>query len=676
MRIALLIAVCLVPLTALAKDDGPSQSALIWARDAVAARLDEDPVQAEDFPEGLDWLNVRRPLSLERDLKQKIVLLDFWTYCCINCIHVLPDLEYLEKKYADKGLAVVGVHSAKFPNEKGKRQIREAIRRYEIHHPVVNDNEFAVWRSYGARAWPTFALVAPGGVYVGRLSGEGRREELEALILALLERFEGKLDTKPLPLRLESSTRASAQLAYPGKVAIASDGSRAWISDSNHNRIVEVGLDGRFRRAFGDGTRGLVDGPAGKARFFRPQGLAEHQGALYVCDTANHVLRRIDLETGAVTTVAGTGAKGNHYALLSRKAYGPWPGKETDLSSPWDILFVNGTGYVCMAGSHTLWTFDPKANTVAHFAGDGSERRLDHEDLRKAAFAQPSGITWDGKHLYIADSESSAIVRVGLTKGVKTLAGASEDPKDLFHHGDVDGAGKGRRFQHPMHVLFHRGTLYVADAYNHKIKTVDRATGEVRTLLGRGSAGLDDVFRGERFSEPSGLAAWEGGLFVADTNNHVLRRVTLAESKVRTVKLAGIPIPRAQAKAGGVGRIWPELPGTVYPPPIEQTVTAGKAIQATMTLAMPPGWKLTEGAPSMLRVRMGAKLIDKAVSGAVTVFEIPALPAGRHQLDVRLLYYVCQDDGACRVRSVDFTLRLEAKDGGPGRLGLSDAFEP
>ena len=674
MRTRFVVALCLLPAVAWA-DEGPSVSALDWAHKTVAERL-KDPLRAEDFPADAEWLNVRAPLSLAKELKGKIVLLDFWTYCCVNCMHVLPDLEYLETKYAAQGLAVVGVHSAKFTNEKGTRQIREAIRRYEIHHPVVNDADFAVWRSYGARSWPTFALVGPDGTYVGRLSGEGKREELEALIIALLETFAGKIDTKPLPLRLETSTRASGPLAYPGKIATSPDGQRLWIADSNHHRILEVDGEGRFLRTFGDGERGLEDGPAATARFFRPQGLAVHEGALYVCDTENHALRRIDLASGVVTTVAGTGKQGNHYSLIREQGHGPWPGAKTDLNSPWDLVFVQGIAYVCMAGSHTLWTFDPKAGTVAHFAGDATERRLDAKALFEAAFAQPSGITWDGSHLYVADSESSSIVRVGLKEGVETLAGGSEDPKDLFNFGDVDGAGLGKRFQHPLAVLFHAGTLYVADSYNHKIKTVDRESGQVRTLIGMGGIGNTDVFRGESFSEPSGLAVQGEVLLVADTNNHVIRRIDVKRIMASTLKLEGIPIPQAHAKAGGIADVWPELADTVYPPVVELVVKPDVSVPLTMNLQLPLGWKLTEGAPSALRLRLGTKLEDTPVEGPRTAIRLPALPAGRHDLYVRLLYYVCQDQGACRVRSVDYTLRVEAKPSGAEQVALSDAFEP
>jgi len=660
MRLALLLTLCLVPAIAFAEDDGPSAATLAWARETIAERMN-DPLRAEDFPADLVWLNVRAPLSLAKELKGKVVLLDFWTYCCINCMHVLPDLEYLETKYADKGLAVVGVHSAKFTNERGTQQIREAIRRYEIRHPVVNDRDFAVWRAYGARSWPSFAILAPDGTYVGRLSGEGRREELEALIVALLETFAGKVDTKPLPVRLESTTRPSGPLAYPGKIAVAADGARLWIADSNHNRIVETDAQGKFLRAFGDGERGLRDGAAREARFFRPQGLAVEGGALYVCDTENHALRRVDLASGAVTTVAGTGRQGDHYALIRKGGHGPWPGAKTDLSSPWDIAFVRGTGYVCMAGSHTLWTFDPKRGTVAHFAGDATERRLDAKDLLQAAFAQPSGITWDGSHLYVADSESSSIVRVGLQGGVETIAGGSEDPKDLFHFGDEDGMGLGRRFQHPLAVLFHAGKLYVADSYNHKLKILDRETTEVTTLS-------------DGYAEPGGLAAWDGRLFVADTNDHAIRTVDLDGKRV-TLDLQGVPIPQSHVRQGGIAGDWPKLPGTAFLPRRDVRVGGGAGASVTVSLDLPLGWKLTPGAPSALRFEIGQDVVDMAIAGSTTTLRIPRREAGTLGGVLRLLYYVCQEEGTCRVRSAEIPLTIEVVEGAATPT-IRDVFEP
>jgi thiol-disulfide isomerase/thioredoxin len=684
MRASVLLAVLLlgVPFAARAGDDLPADL-LDWARRTVAERLPDAP-PAPDFPADRTWLNVAHPLSLAKDLKGKVVLLDFWTYCCINCMHVLPDLEHLEARYGDKGLAVVGVHSAKFENEKDTAQIREAIRRYGIHHPVVNDHDFAVWNAYGARSWPTFVLVAPDGRLVGGLSGEGNRPDLEALVVALLERYAGRIDATPLPLRPEADTRPPGALAYPGKILVGPEGKRFYVADSNHNRIVETDAEARFLRAFGDGEPGLRDGPADRARFRRPQGMAIHAGALWVCDTENHAIRRVDIETGTVTTVAGTGQQGDHWALVKPgregEAHGPWPGRTTALNSPWDVEPVGDVLWIAMAGSHSLWTLDPATAALRHVAGDLTERRLDSEDPLRAAFAQPSGLTFDGTHLWVADSESSAIVRVDPQGGVTTVAGGSANPKDLFHFGDEDGRGRGRRFQHPLDVLFHDGVLYVADSYNHKVKTVDRASGTVRTLFGTGRSGAEDGREGARFAEPGGLAAFEGVLLVADTNNHAVRGAVVQGDgpqvgEVKTVVLRGIPIPPTHATKGGVGTSWPTMAGTVFEAPRTVQLAADASASLVVRLELPEGWALTEGAPSVLRVEVGETVTDARIAAREVSVLLPTLEAGTREGRLRLLYYVCREGGECRVRSVDVPLAVEVVPGAPAAV-VVDRYEP
>lgn len=114
-------------------------------------------VRAPELPQNQPWLNTDYPLSIKR-LKGRVVILDFWTYCCINCLHVLPELKYLEQKYKDS-LTVIGVHSAKFDNEKETENIRQAILRYDIEHPVLVDNGFKVWQQYAVRAWLTLMVI-------------------------------------------------------------------------------------------------------------------------------------------------------------------------------------------------------------------------------------------------------------------------------------------------------------------------------------------------------------------------------------------------------------------------------------------------------------------------------------------------------------------------------------
>ncbi|MCS7085862.1 MAG: thioredoxin-like domain-containing protein, partial [Bacteroidia bacterium] len=326
-------------------------------------------VRAPEFPEGLPWLNTDRPLRLQ-ELRGKIVLLDFWTYCCINCIHVLPDLKKLEREFDQ--LVVIGVHSAKFDNERDAENIRQAVLRYDIEHPVVADGEFKLWRQYGIRAWPSFVLIDPEGKVVGQASGEGLYDVLRDYILNISEVFEkkGKLDKRRLVFPLEREKGRGGLLSFPSK--IETDGKRLFITDSNHDRIVVCTPQGEVLDVIGSGLEGREDGDFDRCRFFRPQGTAydAQNDALYIADTENHLVRRADFATRTVTTVAGTGVQ-------NRRESAAGPGLQTALNSPWDLAFWKGELYIAMAGPHQIWRFDPKTGRVENFAGSGREDIID-----------------------------------------------------------------------------------------------------------------------------------------------------------------------------------------------------------------------------------------------------------------------------------------------------------
>ena len=496
-------------------------------------------IRAPEFGDGKDWLNVSRPLSLKEDLAGRVVLLDFWTFCCINCIHVLPDLAYLEKRFEDEPFAVVGVHSAKFENERDADNIRQAVLRYGIAHPVVSDPGFDIWQRYGAGAWPTLMVLGPDGYVLSAMSGEGHREELEKLIVVALEiyRAKGKLAPRPLPLALERARVAPGELSFPGKIAVDAAGGRLFVADSSHDRLVVMGLDGRVIETIGGSAPGLADGDYDAARFTKPQGLALGDGVLYVADTGNHAVRKVDLAARTVTTIAGTGRQGYDRTGGGRAT-------TLNLASPWDLLLDGSTLYVAMAGSHQLWTIDLAAGTARAFAGSGREARVDGA-LATAALAQPSGLALAGRRLVFADSESSSIRAVDLDAGkVVTLAGASPIAQDLFSFGDADGRGMAAKLQHPLGVAAAPdGTVLVADSYNHRIKRLDPVTGEIVTVAGSGEPGAaDGPVKEASFSEPGGLAVAGNLIYVADTNNHRVRVVDLAAGTVSTL---GAAVPQA-----------------------------------------------------------------------------------------------------------------------------------
>ncbi len=435
-------------------------------------------------------------------------------------MHVFPDLKRLERKYA-KELMVIGVHSAKFSNEKDSEAVLQAILRHGLEHPVVNDSEFKIFKAYGARGWPHFVLVDPEGNFIGKTGGEGQYDVLDGAIAKAVKDFEKKIDPKPRAFTLEKSKVKDGALSYPGKIVATAD--RLYIADSNHNRIVIAEPTGKVLDVVGGPEEGFKDGDFKAARFFQPQGMALRGETLYVADTENHVIREVDLKAKNVRTIAGTGKQ-----IWSVDVAGE--GLKVGLNSPWDLALEGDLLYIAMAGNHQIWVMDLKRGVVGPFSGSGKE---DIKDGTHAAaeYAQPSGLSILGGKLYVADAEVSGVREVDLNPkgGVRTVAGMG-----LFEFGDKDGKGDEVRMQHVIGVHGSGGKLYIADSYNHKIKVCDPASRSVRTYLGDGKRGNADG-KQPRFHEPAGL--WVAGdkLYVADQNNHAIRVVDLKTGEVSTV---------------------------------------------------------------------------------------------------------------------------------------------
>ena len=436
-------------------------------------------------------------------------------------MHTFPQLRKIERKYGDR-VIVVGVHSPKFPAERETANLREAVLRYRIEHPVVNDRDFKVWERFGGRAWPTLMFIDPEGRVIGKHEGELPFEQFDPIVSAMLKEFEdrGLLRAPASTIALEEIREPARTLSFPGKVLATRDS--LFIADSNHHRIVAAGFDGSIRRTYGCGEPGLADGPADRAAFQQPQGMARSGSMLYVADTENHAIRSIDLESGVVTTLAGTGEQAVQPGTGG-------PSRSTPLSSPWDLALEDRILYIAMAGTHQIWTLDLDRGTVSPFAGTGREGLLDGPK-DEAWFAQSSGLAILNGHLYVADSEVSAVRDIDLDTGaVTTVVG-----EDLFVFGDQDGEGDAVRLQHPLGITGHDGSLFVADSYNNKVKRLDPRRRAVATLLGSGVAGrADGPGPSAAFREPGGVCAGAEGLYIADTNNH---RIAVADWSTGTVR--------------------------------------------------------------------------------------------------------------------------------------------
>ncbi|QAY69364.1 NHL domain-containing thioredoxin family protein [Xylanimonas protaetiae] len=490
---------------------------------------------------GRGWLNTGgRSLDLA-DLRGRLVILDFWTFCCVNCLHVLDELRELEARYRDV-LVIVGVHSPKFEHEADPVALAAAVERYSVEHPVLDDPELVTWGAYTARAWPTLVVIDPEGYVVAQMAGEGHASALEALVASLVAEHEAKgtLHRGVGPYVPPAPT--SGTLRFPAK-AVALPGGTLLVADAGHHSLAELGPDGEtLVRRIGSEERGLVDGGPGEARFSEPNGLCLVPSGLrerlgydvVVADTVNHALRGVRLADGLVTTLAGTGEQfmvgGQENVVLGGRPR-PYDGTELPstavrLSSPWDVAWsdVAGGFVVAMAGTHTLWLFDPTAprpgapGTVRLFAGTMNEG-LEDGTGETAWFAQPSGlapatrptdaggdgqgpaasrrtgtttvaatrgaagarvaagVSADQETFWVADSETSALRSVVVSRpvggpavaSVRTSVGAG-----LFDFGHRDGDLAEARLQHPLGVVaLPDGSVVVADTYNGALRRVE-----------------------------------------------------------------------------------------------------------------------------------------------------------------------------------------------------------
>jgi len=490
---------------------------------------------------------------------------------------MLPALAELEHQFADRPVVFVGVHSAKFENEKENEAIKQAVMRYDIHHPVVNDAELFLWNAYDIHCWPTLMLVGPDLMPLVLFTGEGNKDHVAEFIEVALNSFDkSEFNDHALPMLLEKDKSPNTSpLLYPGKIAIDNQGGRLFISDSNNHRIVVTDLKGAYVEEIGvKGSIGFSDGSYTEARFNRLQGVAyqktDQHERLYVADAENHALRLVDLKAKTVTTIAGDGKQGND--LVGGKS-----GKEQPLSTPWDVA-VSPDGeklFVAMAGTHQIWEVSVSSNVASNYSGDGQEMNRNNTNRLKASWAQPSGLSVGPSEIFIADAESSTIRAIHLISGkTRTIVGGDIDPQNLFAYGDKEGKARNARLQHPLGVCWVGGSLnrvVTADTYNHKVKLLDPAAGVISFWLGDGKPGLKDGKGSEtQFYEPSGICVTDDGktLFVCDTNNHAIRVVDTETASVHTLNLSGFPAVPSKSSIASVSQ---------QPQPLKRLVNRSRA---------------------------------------------------------------------------------------------------
>lgn len=579
------------------------------------------------------WLNTGDQQYTLADLRGRIVILDFWTFCCVNCLHVLDELRELEEKHRDT-VVIIGVHSPKFVHEAEHRAVVDAVERYEVHHPVLDDPELATWKQYAVRAWPTLVVIDPEGYVVAQHAGEGHAHAIEKLVEELEAEHAAKGTLRRGDGPYVAPEPVATHLRFPGKALLLPDGGFL-VSDTTRHRLVELDADGEtVRRHFGTGERGLSDGGPDEARFSEPQGLAVlPDGRVAVADTVNHAIRALDLTTGVTSTLAGTGRQWWQGAPTSG------PAREVDLSSPWDVAWFGDRLWIAMAGVHQLWTYDPESATVRVAAGTTNEGLVDGP-AAEAWFAQPSGlaVSADGERLWVADSETSSLRWVDRDEHVRTAVGTG-----LFDFGHRDGAADQALLQHPLGVTaLPDGSVAISDTYNHALRRYDPASGEVTTLA-------TDV------REPSDAVLVDGDLVVVESARHRLTRLRLPEEAVRVADQAHRTRRAATEIAPGALRL-----DVVFQAPSGQKLDTRYGPSTRLLVSATPPELLADGSGAGTDLGRDLVLADGVTEG---VLHVSAMAAS------------CDDDPAneypaCHVHQQDWGVPVRVTAEGTPRLPL------
>jgi thiol-disulfide isomerase/thioredoxin len=547
------------------------------------------------------WLNTG---GVEPDLRGRFVLLDFWTFCCVNCLHVLEELRPLEERFADV-LTVVGVHSPKFVHEADHTALVAAVERYGVHHPVLDDPGLETWKQYAVRAWPTLVLVDPEGYVVHVASGEGHVEGIGRLLEQLVAEHEAKGTLRRGDSPYAPPPVTASELSFPGKALRLPDG-RLLVSDSSHDSVVLLDGDEVVRRYAG---------------FLQPQGICLYDGEVLVADTGHHTLVRLDLDSGALDTVAGTGAVWRPGDPTSG------PALEVNLSTPWDIAVWAGEVVVAMAGTHQLHAFDgQRVRVIAGTTGEG----LRDGDALTAYLAQPSGLAAGADRLWFADAETSALrwYRDGV---VGTAVGTG-----LFDFGHRDGPAAQALLQHPLGVtVLPDGSVAVSDTYNGAVRRYDPASDEVSTLI----TGL---------AEPSDAVVDGDHLLVVESAAHQVTRVRLPDEALVVDGVAR----RTQRPVSELS------PGEVM---------------LTVVFTPPPGQKLDDSFGPSTRLSVSGEIVGQGAGSSTELTRSLVLQGDEGVLHVAASAASCDVDTvnpACHVTQQDWGIPVRLVPGAPSALTL------
>lgn len=605
--------------------------------------------------EKIQWLNVSRPLEIA-DLKERIILLEFWSYGCVSCIEALPEVKRLEEQFGSK-LLVIGVHSGKLENEKDVAAIKKAILKNDITYPVVNDPEMQIWNSFSVKAWPTFILINPRSNVVESYVGAKSLEKVKIDLKEIISKYKYQVNRDPLPTLLEKYNLIGNVLSFPTKLEYANDFSYKsrhlpviFIANSGKNNIVVSSLAGDIVTKIGSPKEGLQDGSFDVASFNAPHGMLYQGGKLYVADTGNHALREIDFKTGRVSTLIGSGQQGE--VVESNGEF--LDAKDLDLSLPTDIEFFPDRNNIVIAnsGTHQILSYNIAKQTVSILAGDGSQGIADGK-YPENSLSQTTDMSAFGRKLYFVDAESSSLRVLDESGNLKTLIG-----HDSSKSGHKNGDKNNGLMQHPMGLMVDDTGAYISDSFNHAIRKYDFASGQISDFVGgkkRGD-GLGSSAN-TQFDEPEGIIAVLDRFYVADTNNN--RIVSVGRGTLNSELLD--VMPPLQLPKEGFLQYLPNLQAM-------ENITVKADSEIIIKIDLKKGWRLNEMGPSFVNLLemvkdKQANLVDSFDWHIVKTKEIklPKLSSGKDYMLQGSIYY-CEEkrNALCYIKSYEQRVNADA----------------
>lgn len=588
------------------------------------------------------WFNLSKNLKVE-DLEGRLVLLDFWTYACIDCLQSVPEIKALQERFGDK-LLVIGVHSGKFPSEKNPQSIREAVIKYDINYPVIDDSDLKIWNQFNVKAWPTVVLISPRGKVEARFEGANKYDALFSKVKKLIRKYDFMIDPKPLPVVLEKNKIAHNILNFPTKIEYAKNlkyqdksGPALIISNSSDNNIIISSLGGRIIDKIGNKEVGLKDGNFKDASFNHPTGLLYQDNILYVADRGNNAIRKVDFVKGEVTTIIGFG--GIRGDIIKDKI----AAKDVKLSSPEDLQFFPNQDSIIIAnlGTNQLLKYDVKNNMISPFAGDG-KRDMVNGIYPKNSLAQPSGLSVAKNKLYFVDAYSSALRSVDEAGRVETLIG-----QGLDKFGNKNGKKSEALMQNPLGIYADKNAIYVADSYNHMVRKYDYSSQSMSTYSGNGVKS-DDIGQTTSYNEVSDIIFVDNKAYIVDSHNN--RIVVKNGSKTAILDI----LPALRLPQDGLLEYLPNLEKLP-----NSTIKSNEPIN--LAIRMDDGWKINEAAPSffnLVEISGGkeANLIasydwNMVKSGSI---KLPKMsPVKQYYLQGTVYYCEDREDALCFIKSYE-----------------------